>query len=51
VEGGAKVVAPVVVQGPTVVSNDAPVVASVPKKPENGLLLNAVPTSLSVAVG
>jgi hypothetical protein len=51
VEGGAKVVAPVVVQGPAVVSNDAPVVASVPKELENGLWLNAVPTPSSVAVG
>jgi hypothetical protein len=51
VEGGAKVVVPVVVQGPAVVSNDAPMVASVPKEPENGLLLNVVPAPLSVAVG
>jgi len=51
VEGGAKVVAPVVVQGLAVVSNDAPMVASVPKEPENGLLLNVVPAPLSIAVG
>ena len=51
VEGGAKVVAPVVVQGPAVVSNNAPMVAFVPKEPENGLLLNVVPTPSSVAVG
>jgi hypothetical protein len=51
VEGGAKVVAPVVAQGPAVVSNNAPMVASVPKEPENGLLLNVVPTPSSVAVG
>jgi hypothetical protein len=50
VEGGAKVVVPVVVQGPAVVSNNAPMVAFVPKEPENGLLLNAVPTPSSVAV-
>ena len=36
-EGGAKVVAPVVVQGPAVVSNNAPVAASGPKEAENGL--------------
>jgi hypothetical protein len=51
VEGGAKVVVPVVVQGLAVVSNDAPMVASVPKEPENGLLLNVVPAPLSIAVG
>ncbi len=51
VEGGAKVVAPVVVQGPAVVSNDTPVVFSVPKEPENGLSLNAVPAPSPVAVG
>jgi hypothetical protein len=51
VEGGAKVVAPVVVQGPAVVSNIAPVAASGPKEAENGLLLKAVPTPLSVVVG
>jgi hypothetical protein len=43
--------APVAVQGPVVVSNDAPMVASVPKEPEDGLLLNVVPAPLSVAVG
>jgi len=43
-------VVPVVVQGPAVASSDAPVVASVPKEPENVLLLNAAPTPLSVAV-
>jgi hypothetical protein len=36
VEGGAKVVVPVVVQGPVVVSNIAPVAASGPKEAENG---------------
>jgi len=53
VEGGAPSapVAPVAVQGPVVVSNDAPMVASVPKEPEDGLLLNVVPAPLSVAVG
>jgi hypothetical protein len=51
VEGGAKVVAPVVVQGPAVVSNDTPVVFSVPKEPENGLSLNVVPAPSPVAVG
>ena len=35
VEGGAKVAAPVVVQGPAVVSNDKPVAASGPKEPDN----------------
>jgi hypothetical protein len=39
------------VQGPAVVSNDAPVVASGPKEPENGLLLKAVPNPSSVALG
>jgi hypothetical protein len=51
VEGGAKVVAPVVVQGPAVVSNIAPVAASSPKEAENSLLLKAVPPPSSVAVG
>ena len=51
VEGGAKVVALVVVQGPVVVSNDTPVVFSVPKEPENGLPLNVVPAPSPVAVG
>jgi hypothetical protein len=51
VEVGAKVVVPVVVQGPSVVSNVAPMVTSVPKEPENGLSLNVVPAPLSVAVG
>jgi hypothetical protein len=51
VEGGAKVVTPVVVQGPPVVSNNAPMVAFVPKELENSLLLNVVPNPLSVAVG
>jgi hypothetical protein len=53
VEGGAPS-APVVtvaVQGPVVVSNDAPMVASVPKEPEDGLLLKVVSAPLSVAVG
>jgi hypothetical protein len=51
VEGGAKVVAPVVVQGPAVVSNDKPVAASGPKEPDNGLSLNVVPAPSPVAVG
>jgi hypothetical protein len=51
VEGGVKVVVPVVVQGPAVVSNNTPVVASGPKEAENGFLLKAVPTPSSVAVG
>jgi hypothetical protein len=51
VEGGAKVVVPVVVARPAAVSNKAPVAASGPKEAENGLLLKAVPTPLSVAVG
>jgi cobalamin biosynthesis protein CobT len=51
VEVVAKFVTPVVVQGPAVVSNDAPMVASVPKEMQNGLLLNIVPAPLSVAVG
>jgi len=50
VEGGAKVVVPVVVQGPAVVCNNAPVVASGPKEAENGLLLKVVPTPSSIAV-
>jgi hypothetical protein len=50
-EGGAKVVAPVVVQGPAVASNIAPVATSGPKEAENSLLLKAVPPPLSVAVG
>jgi len=51
VEVGTKVVALVAVQGPTVVSNDAPMVASVQKEPEDGLLLNVVPAPSSIAVG
>jgi hypothetical protein len=51
VEGGAKDVALVVVQGPAVVSNIAPMAASGPKEADDSLLLKAVPTPLSVAVG
>jgi hypothetical protein len=51
VEVGAKVVALVVVQGPAVVSNDEPMVASILKEPEDDLLLNVVPASSSIAVG
>jgi hypothetical protein len=51
VEVGAKVVAPVAVQGPAVVSNDAPMVAYVPKKLEDGILLSFVPAPSSVAEG
>jgi hypothetical protein len=53
VEGGAPSapVATVAVQGPVVVSNDAPMVASVPKEPEDGLLLKVVSAPVSVAVG
>ena len=51
VEGGAKVVAPVVVQGPAVVSNDKPVAASGPKELDNGLSLNVAPAPSPVAVG
>jgi hypothetical protein len=51
VEGGAKVVAPVVVARPAAVSNIAPVAASGPKEAENSLLLKAVLPPLSVAVG
>jgi hypothetical protein len=43
--------APVAVQGPVVVSNNAPMVASFPKEPEDGLLLNVVPPPLCIAVG
>ena len=43
--------APVVVQGPAVASNIAPVATSGPKEAENSLLLKAVPPPLSVAVG
>jgi hypothetical protein len=51
VEGGAKVVVPVVVACPAAVSNIAPVAASGPKEAENSLLLKAVPPPSSVAVG
>jgi hypothetical protein len=51
VEGGAKVVVPVVVARPAAVSNIAPVAASSPKEAENSLLLKAVPPPSSVAVG
>jgi len=51
VEGGAKDVVLVVVQGPAVVSNIAPVAASGPKEADNSLLVKAVPTPSSVAVG
>jgi hypothetical protein len=53
VEGGAPSapVAPVAVQGPVVVSNNAPMVASVPKEPEDGILSKVVSATLSVAVG
>jgi hypothetical protein len=43
--------ASVAVQGPVVVSNDAPMVASFPKEPQDGLLLKVVSAPLSVAVG
>jgi len=46
VEGGTKVVVPVVVPRPAAVSNIVPVAASGPS-----LLLKAVPTPLSIAVG
>jgi hypothetical protein len=50
-EGGAKDVVLVVVPRPAAVSNIAPVAASGPKEAENILLLKAVPTPLSIAVG
>jgi hypothetical protein len=52
VEEGAKDVVPVVVPRPAVVSNIAPVAAaSGPKEAESSVLLKAVPTPSSVAVG
>jgi hypothetical protein len=53
VEGGAPSApgVPVAVQGPVVISNNSPMAASVPKEPEDGLLLQVVSAPSSVAIG